>query len=130
MDEYEQLFNTYPGLQNYYENAVAAGYQGTPADIYNKFIEEMTGRMPSSNVMEYNNALAGGYTGTLNDYINSMKANAGAQTLLEAVSPEKQAYQRSLLSGSTQPNSPYGFGLAGTNYYGYPRNNAYNGILY
>ena len=128
--DYEQLFAQYPGLQNYYENAVQNGYQGTPTDIYNKFIEEMTGKAPTSNVMEYNNALAGGYTGTMQDFINANKANAGAQTLLEAVSPEKQAYQRSLLSGSTQPNSPYGFGLAGSPYSGYSRNNPFAGLLY
>ena len=128
--DFEQLFAQYPGLQNYYENAIANGYTGTPQELYTKFVSETTGRMPTSNVMEYNNALAGGYTGTMNDYINSMKANAGAQTLLEAISPEKQAYQRSLLSGSTQPNSPYGFGLAGSPYSGYPRNNPFAGLLY
>lgn len=127
--DFQQLFDAYPGLQNYYENAIANGYTGTPQELYTKFVSETTGRMPTSNVMEYNNALANGYSGTMSDYVNSQRANAGMETLLNAISPEKLAYQRSLLSGTTQPNKSYGLGLAGSPYYGYSRN-PFAGLLY
>lgn len=126
----DNLFEKYPGLQNYYENAVQAGYTGTPQDIYAKFMEEMSGKPVPSSVLEYNNALAGGYTGTMNDFMAAQRANAGAQTLLEAISPEKAAYQRSLLSGTTQPNNMMGFGMAGSPFVGYSPNNPYSGLLY
>ena len=45
------------------------------------------------------------------------------------VDPNAMAYQRGLLSGSVQPQNPYGFGLATSPYYGYPRN-PYGSLLY
>ena len=45
------------------------------------------------------------------------------------VDPTVMAYQRGLLSGTVQPQNPYGFGLATSPYYGYPRN-PYGNLLY
>ena len=45
------------------------------------------------------------------------------------VDPTVMAYQRGLLSGTVQPQNPYGFGLATSPYYGYPRN-PYGSLLY
>ena len=43
--------------------------------------------------------------------------------------PAMLAYQRGLLSGSMQAPTPYGYGMATTPYYGYPRS-PYGGLLY
>ena len=43
--------------------------------------------------------------------------------------PAMLAYQRGLLSGSMPPTTPYGYGMATSPYYGYPRN-PLSGLLY
>lgn len=43
--------------------------------------------------------------------------------------PAMLAYQRGLLSGSMPAASPYGYGMATSPYYGYPRS-PYGGLLY
>ena len=46
-----------------------------------------------------------------------------------AVDPAMLAYQRGLLSGSMPAATPYGYGMATSPYYGYPRN-PLSGLLY
>lgn len=51
------------------------------------------------------------------------------QQAVPAQDPAMLAYQRGLLSGSMQAPTPYGYGMATTPYYGYPRS-PYGGLLY
>lgn len=52
-----------------------------------------------------------------------------ATPMQPAVDPAMLAYQRGLLSGSMPAATPYGYGMATSPYYGYPRS-PYGGLLY
>lgn len=118
-----ELFNRFPGLENYYENLIQQGFQGTPEQALQEFITSTTGRqMPSlmPQAMQQGTAM-GAMPQTM-----PPAALPLPQTMVD---PTVMAYQRGLLSGSVQPQNPYGFGLATSPYYGYPRN-PYGSLLY
>lgn len=140
---FEELFNRFPGLQNLYENAVANGYTGDPEQLLKEYGQDfsqnigglgsmmgiqpqvmpqavMQPAMPNPQMMQPGAAM-GAMPQTMPPAALPMP-----QTMVD---PNAMAYQRGLLSGSVQPQNPYGFGLATSPYYGYPRN-PYGSLLY
>ena len=135
---FEELFNRYPGLQNIYENQVAAGYRGDVEQFMRDYSQEFASTIP-------------GFSAVTGIPSQAMPAATGAamppQTMPQQMMPQQampqptmpmpsamvdpvaMAYQRGLLSGTVQPQNPYGFGLATSPYYGYPRN-PYGNLLY
>ena len=127
---FEELFQRFPGLQNLYENAVANGYTGDPEQLLKEYGQDfqqnigglgsvlgvtpqvMPQAMPAAQVMP-----------------QQMMPQPTMPMPSSMVDPTVMAYQRGLLSGTVQPQNPYGFGLATSPYYGYPRN-PYGSLLY
>ena len=132
---FEELFRQFPGLQNLYENAVANGYQGDPQQLLQEygqdFSNEIGGLGAAMGMQPQAPSLMGQSVAPA-----AMPAQMPQQAMPQAmpmpqamVDPSVMAYQRGLLSGSIQPQNPYGFGLATSPYYGYPRN-PYGSLLY
>ena len=127
---FEELFQRFPGLENLYENAVANGYTGDPQQLLKEYGQDF-----QQNI--------GGLGSVLGVTPQAMPQSAMPQQVMPQqmmpqqampmpstmVDPTVMAYQRGLLSGSVQPQNPYGFGLATSPYYGYPRN-PYGSLLY
>ena len=127
---FEELFQRFPGLQNLYENAIANGYTGDPEQLLKEYGQDfqqnigglgsvlgvtpqvMPQAMPAAQVMP-----------------QQMMPQPTMPMPSSMVDPTVMAYQRGLLSGTVQPQNPYGFGLATSPYYGYPRN-PYGNLLY
>jgi hypothetical protein len=125
---FEELFKEFPGLQNAYEMAVQElGFKGTPEDFIRQNNQDFAQNIPGFSAV----------TGTPVQPTMPVQPNMNVQPMAQSlmtpstpiVDPTMAAYQRSLLSGTTQPVNPYGFGFATSPYYGYPRN-PYAGILY
>lgn len=168
--DFETLFRQYPGLQNYYENIVQQGFQGTPQQALEEFITSTTGRkFPQAQEIgiqppvtapritpELTQQLIRQQTGAattqaeadalMRQYLpqttrpqispaqtQQLMAQTGAAAtpaeITSMMQPPIAAYQRGLLSGSIAPSTPYGYGMATSPYYGYPRN-PYGGLLY
>lgn len=132
---FEELFRQFPGLQNLYENAVANGYQGDPQQLLQEygqdFSSEIGGLGAAMGMQPQQPSLMGQAVAPA-----AMPAQMPQQAMPQAmpmpqamVDPSVMAYQRGLLSGSIQPQSPYGMGLATSPYVGYPRN-PYGSLLY
>ena len=126
---FEELFKQFPGLQNLYENAVANGYTGDPQQLLKEYGQDF-----QQNI--------GGLGSVLGITPQAMPQVAMPQAMPQQMMPQPtmpmpssmvdptvMAYQRGLLSGTVQPQNPYGFGLATSPYYGYPRN-PYGNLLY
>ena len=140
---FEELFNRFPGLQNLYENAVANGYTGDPEQLLKEYGQEFSqnigGLGSMMGIQPQVMPQAAMQPAMPNPQMMQPGAAMGAmpQTMPPAalpmpqtmVDPTVMAYQRGLLSGSVQPQNPYGFGLATSPYYGYPRN-PYSSLLY
>lgn len=140
---FEELFNRFPGLQNLYENAVANGYTGDPEQLLKEygqdFSQNIGGLGSMMGIQPQVMPQAAMQPAMPNPQMMQPGAAMGAmpQTMPPAalpmpqtmVDPNAMAYQRGLLSGSVQPQNPYGFGLATSPYYGYPRN-PYGSLLY
>jgi len=146
---FEELFQRFPGLQNLYENAVANGYTGDPQQLlkeYGQDFQQNIGGLGSvlgvptppvapPDFSALNDTPAGRQRG-MGSYPVMPNPNDPRYLPPEAmpmpssmVDPTVMAYQRGLLSGTVQPQNPYGFGLATSPYYGYPRN-PYGSLLY
>ena len=129
---FEELFNRFPGLQNLYENAVANGYTGDPEQLLKEygqdFSQNIGGLGSMMGIQPQVMPQAAMQPAMPNPQMMQPGAAMGAmpQTMVD---PNAMAYQRGLLSGSVQPQNPYGFGLATSPYYGYPRN-PYGSLLY
>ena len=128
---FEELFRQYPGLQNLYENAVANGYQGDPQQLLKEygqdFSNEIGGLGAVMGMQQPQPSLMGQAVAPA-----AMPAQQMPQAMpmpQAMVDPTVMAYQRGLLSGSIQPQNPYGMGLATSPYVGYPRN-PYGSLLY
>lgn len=132
---FEELFRQFPGLQNLYENAVANGYQGDPQQLLQEygqdFSNEIGGLGAAMGMQPQAPSLMGQAVAPA-----AMPAQMPQQAMPQAmpmpqamVDPSVMAYQRGLLSGSIQPQNPYGMGLATSPYVGYPRN-PYGSLLY
>ena len=132
---FEELFRQFPGLQNLYENAVANGYQGDPQQLLQEygqdFSNEIGGLGAAMGMQPQQPSLMGQAVAPA-----AMPAQMPQQAMPQAmpmpqamVDPSVMAYQRGLLSGSIQPQNPYGMGLATSPYVGYPRN-PYGSLLY
>ena len=126
---FEELFQRFPGLQNLYENAIANGYTGDPEQLLKEYGQDF-----QQNI--------GGLGSVLGITPQAMPQVAMPQAMPQQMMPQPtmpmpssmvdptvMAYQRGLLSGTMQPQNPYGFGLATSPYYGYPRN-PYGNLLY
>ena len=121
---FEELFKRFPGLENLYENAVANGYTGDPQQLLKEYGQDF-----QQNI--------GGLGSVLGVTPQVMPQATMPQVMPQPtmpmpssmVDPTVMAYQRGLLSGSIQPQNPYGFGLATSPYYGYPRN-PYGSLFY
>ena len=121
---FEELFKRFPGLENLYANAVANGYTGDPEQLLKEYGQDF-----QQNI--------GGLGSVLGVTPQVMPQATMPQVMPQPtmpmpssmVDPTVMAYQRGLLSGTVQPQNPYGFGLATSPYYGYPRN-PYGNLLY
>jgi hypothetical protein len=134
---FEELFKQYPGLQNLYENAIANGYQGDPQQLLQEYGQDFSreigglGQITDSEAMRSLMSkpqipATGGLMGQVTEAEMQKMNQMMPQTMVD---PTAMAYQRGLLSGSMQPQNPYGYGLATSPYVGYPRN-PYGSLLY
>jgi hypothetical protein len=112
---FEELFQQFPGLENLYENAVANGYIGDPQQLLKEYGQDF-----QQNI---------GGLGSVLGVTPQVMPQPTMPMPSSMVDPTVMAYQRGLLSGTVQPQNPYGFGLATSPYYGYPRN-PYGSLLY
>ena len=142
---FEELFRQYPGLQNLYENAVANGYQGDPQQLLREygqdFSNEIGGLGAAMGMQQPQPSLMGQAVAPAAMPAQQMPQAMPQQMMPQQampqampmpsgmVDPTVMAYQRGLLSGSIQPQNPYGMGLATSPYVGYPRN-PYGSLLY
>jgi|DEB0MinimDraft_4_1074332.scaffolds.fasta_scaffold116377_3 hypothetical protein len=140
---FEELFKQFPGLQNLYENAVANGYTGDPQQLLKEYGQDfqqnigglgsVLGITPQAMTQAAMPQQAMPMPQAMPQQMMPQTTMPMAQSLMTPstpiVDPTMAAYQRSLLSGTTQPQNPYGMGLATSPYYGYPRN-PYAGLLY
>lgn len=137
---FEELFKQFPGLENLYENAVANGYTGDPQQLLKEYGQDFQQNigglgsvlgvtpqiMPQATMPQQ----AMPMPQAMPQQMMPQQAMPQAMPMPSSmVDPTVMAYQRGLLSGSIQPQSPYGMGLATSPYYGYPRN-PYGSLLY
>ena len=135
---FEELFQQFPGLQNAYEMAVQElGFKGTPEDFIRQNSQDFAQNIPGFSAVTRTPVmplgLGMGATGA-NPQTMPAAAMPGqmpqpTMPMQPAVDPEILAYQRGLLSGSIPAATPYGYGMATSPYYGYPRNRL-SGLLY
>jgi len=135
---FEELFKRFPGLQNLYENAVANGYTGDPEQLLKEYGQDFAQNIPGFSAVTGTPVMPLGLgMGSTGANPQNMPAAAMPGQMPQPtmpmpssmVDPTVMAYQRGLLSGTVQPQNPYGFGLATSPYYGYPRN-PYGSLLY
>jgi hypothetical protein len=133
---FEELFRQYPGLQNLYENAIANGYTGDPQQLLREygqdFSNEIGGLGAALGVQPQPSLMPQGMAQAVQQQAMPAQQMMPQQTMpmpQAMIDPTVMAYQRGLLSGSIQPQNPYGFGLATSPYVGYPRN-PYGSLLY
>jgi len=135
---FEELFQRFPGLQNLYENAVANGYTGDPEQLLKEYGQDFAQNIPGFSAVTRTPVMPLGLgMGATGANPQVMPQATMPQVMPQPtmpmpssmVDPTVMAYQRGLLSGTVQPQNPYGFGLATSPYYGYPRN-PYGSLLY
>jgi len=133
---FEELFRQYPGLQNLYENAVANGYTGDPQQLLREygqdFSNEIGGLGAALGMQSQPSLMPQGMAQAVQQQAMPAQQMMPQQTMpmpQAMIDPTVMAYQRGLLSGSIQPQNPYGMGLATSPYVGYPRN-PYGSLLY
>ena len=139
---FEELFRQFPGLQNLYENAIANGYQGDPQQLLQEYGQDFSSEIgglgaalgvpaqPSLMPQAMPQAVPQEFTNMQQQVMPQQAMPQQGMPMPQAmVDPTVMAYQRGLLSGSVQPQNPYGMGLATSPYYGYPRN-PYGSLLY
>lgn len=129
---FEELFQRFPGLENLYENAIANGYTGDPQQLLKEYGQDFQKNIPGFGAVTGMPQMPVATQPMQQAVPQAMPQQAMPQAMpmpSSMVDPTVMAYQRGLLSGSIQPQSPYGMGLATSPYYGYPRN-PYGSLLY